>query len=93
MVKLTVTGLLVMNAPDFLTFPIYFTCSGIEKNLWIIPSPPSLAIPIAISASVTVSMGEETIGMLRGVLLAKSVFTRHSVLSYVEIYLESISEY
>jgi hypothetical protein len=41
------------------------------------PSPPCLAISIAIAASVTVSMGDETMGMLSGMFLENLEATMH----------------
>jgi hypothetical protein len=69
----TVIGSLVIKAPDFFTLITSLTCYWSEKNLWIIPNPPYFAIPIAISASVTVSIGDDTIGMFNGVFFEKSV--------------------
>lgn len=40
-------------------------------NLWMIPKPPCLAISMAISYSVTVSMGDETMGVFKGIFLEK----------------------
>ena len=40
------------------------TCSSTEQFLWMTPRPPCLARAIAMSLSVTVSIGEETKGML-----------------------------
>ena len=73
----TVIGSLVIKAPDFLTLMTSLACSLTEKNLWMIPSPPYLAIPMAMSASVTVSIGEDTIGIFNGVFFEKRVSTKH----------------
>ncbi len=49
-----------------LTLFTWAAYSSADKNLWIIPRPPLTAMPIAISYSVTVSIGELTMGTFRG---------------------------
>lgn len=63
-----VTGLGLIKTPALFTFYIWLTCYYIGMNLCKMPSPPCLAIYMAIRYSVTVSIGEETIGTLRGML-------------------------
>ena len=46
--------------------------------LWMMPMPPSWARAMASSLSVTVSIGEETIGMLRRMLRVSWVRTSTS---------------
>src|SRR3546814_8651739 len=48
-------------------------CSSTERLRLRTPSPPSCAITIAMSASVTVSMAEERIGILRPISLVTRV--------------------
>jgi len=48
---------------------------SMERFLWITPSPPSWARAMAISLSVTVSIGELTMGMLRVMLRVSRVET------------------
>ena len=70
----------------YLTFATMFAWSSMVINRWIIPRPPFLAIPTAISYSVTVSIGDETIGILRGTFLENREFM-------LMCYLELTSEY
>jgi hypothetical protein len=57
-----------------------------DKNLWMIPIPPSRAIVIAISLSVTTSMFAETIGTCNAIVLV-------SQLRVESVRRESTSEY
>lgn len=66
-----------MNTPALFTFFICSTCYSIGINRCKIPRPPCLAISIAILYSVTVSIGDETIGMLRGMFFEKWEETLH----------------
>ncbi len=50
---------------DRLTLSTSRVCSSIDMFLWMTPSPPSCASAMASSASVTVSIGEDRIGMFR----------------------------
>lgn len=52
--------------------------SSIGKNLWIIPKPPYIAKCLAILYSVTVSIGDETIGIFKGIFLLNFVDKSHS---------------
>ena len=49
----------------FFTRSIWRACSAIERKRWMIPMPPSRAMAIAISRSVTTSMLADTIGICR----------------------------
>jgi hypothetical protein len=60
-----------MKTPDLLTLWIWSICYYKGMNLWMIPKPPCLAISMAISYSVTVSMGDETMGVFKGIFLEK----------------------
>ena len=77
------TGLGFMNTPERLTFSISWHCYSIDMNLWRIPSPPCLAISMAIADSVTVSIGEETIGTFKGIFLENSEEVIHCDLSFM----------
>mmetsp|Transcript_65260 Transcript_65260/g.185246 ORF Transcript_65260/g.185246 Transcript_65260/m.185246 type:complete len:283 (-) Transcript_65260:283-1131(-) len=55
----------------FLTFVTSSTWSSMDILLWMTPMPPSRAMPIAILASVTVSMGLETRGVFNVIFLVK----------------------
>ena len=54
-----------MPASDRLTMSTCCACSSIDMLRCSTPTPPWRAIAIAIRASVTVSMAEETSGMRR----------------------------
>jgi hypothetical protein len=60
----SVTGSTIMPASERLTLSTSSACCSIDMLRWMIPIPPSRASAIAIRASVTVSIGDETIGML-----------------------------
>lgn len=68
------------------TFPTYLACSSIVMNRWIIPRPPFLAISLAILNSVTVSIGELTIGMLSGIFRENFETTEHWLLLVMSLY-------
>src|SRR5574342_1292092 len=55
-------------------------------NLWMMPIPPSRAIVIAISLSVTTSMFAETIGTCKGIFLVSQLLVE-------SVRRESTSEY
>ncbi len=59
------------------TFSTYKAYSSILIKRWIIPRPPFLAISLAILNSVTVSIGEDTIGTFKGTLREKRDFKSH----------------
>ena len=48
-----------------MTWLTWSACCSTVRFLWITPMPPSIAIAIAIGASVTVSIAAERNGMLR----------------------------
>ena len=52
-------------------------CSGVQL-WWIIPMPPPRAMEMAISCSVTVSMGLETNGAFSVIFLVKALFNSTS---------------
>ncbi len=60
-----VTGLMTTPVSAFLTFVTSSTCSAMVKFLCTIPMPPSRAMQIAVAASVTVSIADETMGFAR----------------------------
>jgi hypothetical protein len=74
-----------MKTPERLTFSISKHCSSIGINLCKIPNPPCLAISIAIEDYVTVSIGDETIGMLRGMCLEKNELMLHWDLNNIKL--------
>ena len=51
--------------PDsaFLTFVTSRACCSTVMFLWMTPMPPSRAMQIAVAASVTVSIADESSGM------------------------------
>ena len=57
------TGSLIKPCSYFLTRLIWAACSSAVLFEWMMPIPPISAIAIAISHSVTVSIGEETSGV------------------------------
>src|SRR6266498_2271839 len=79
-------GLSTMYDSAFFTRSIWRACSAIVMKRWIIPIPPSRAIVIAISLSVTTSMLAETIGICSAIFFVKQVFVdkarRESTLEY-----------
>ena len=54
-----------------LTLRTWWAWASIGMFLWMTPMPPWRAMAIASSASVTVSMAAETIGVLMGTLREK----------------------
>ena len=71
----SVIGFMIM--PDSLRFTRSTSAAwrSIDMFLWTTPMPPWRAMAIAISASVTVSMAAETIGMLSGMARVKRLAT------------------
>ncbi|KAH3683422.1 hypothetical protein WICPIJ_005641 [Wickerhamomyces pijperi] len=63
------TGLLMNPFSYFLTFLTISAWSSAEELWWMIPIPPNKAMWMAISASVTVSIGEETNGVFKVMFL------------------------
>ena len=61
-----------------LTFSTSSACRSTDMFLWMIPSPPSRAKAMAISASVTVSMGELSSGMFKAMRRVSRVETSTS---------------
>jgi len=57
------TGSTTMPDSAFLTLTISRACSSTVRFLWTMPIPPSRAMQMAVAASVTVSMAEDTSGM------------------------------
>jgi len=74
----SVMGFMIM--PDSLRFTRSTSAAwrSIDMFLWITPIPPRRAMPTAMSASVTVSMAAETIGMLSGIARVKREATATS---------------
>ena len=62
-----VIGLTTIPLSNRLTARTAATCSSISRLRWSTPIPPSWAIAIAMSASVTVSIAEEMTGMLSAI--------------------------
>src|SRR5688572_11730766 len=60
-----VIGSLTMPLSKRLTFVTSAACARGDMFLWMMPIPPSWAMAIASRASVTVSMADDTTGMLR----------------------------
>ena len=58
-----VSGFTTMPDSNFLTRRTWAACCSGVRFLWITPMPPSCAMAIAISASVTVSIAAEISGM------------------------------
>ena len=58
----SVIGSTIIPASDRFTLSTSPTWAPIERLRWTMPRPPSRASPIAILASVTVSIAAETIG-------------------------------
>ncbi len=63
----SVIGSTMIPFSDRLTLSTSRVCSSIDMFLWITPRPPSCASAIANSASVTVSIGDDRIGMFSGI--------------------------
>ena len=57
-----VTGLMTTPVSAFLTLVTSRACSAMVRFLWMMPMPPSRAMQMAVAASVTVSMADDTIG-------------------------------
>ena len=60
-----------------LTFSTSSACRSTDIFLWIMPSPPSWARAIAISLSVTVSIGELNRGIFSRIRCVSRVETSH----------------
>ena len=60
-----VSGFTTMPDSNFLTWRTWAACSSGSMLRWITPMPPACAIAIAMRTSVTVSMAEAMIGILR----------------------------
>ena len=57
----------MMPFSDRLTLSTSRVCSSIDMFLWMTPRPPSCASAMASSASVTVSIGDDRIGMFSAI--------------------------
>ena len=55
-VSVTVIGSMIIPDSDFLTRSTSFACASMGMFLWMIPSPPSRAMAIAVRCSVTESI-------------------------------------
>ena len=64
----SVTGSAITPLAERLTFTTSRTWSSTDRFLWITPSPPCCASAIANAASVTVSIGDERIGIFSVIL-------------------------
>ncbi len=62
---LTVIGLRITPASNFLTSRTSAACCSAVMFLWMMPMPPFCAMVMARRASVTVSIAADTIGMFR----------------------------
>ena len=60
-----VTGSTIMPLSDFLTLSTSMAWALMSRLRWMKPRPPSRAMLMAVSASVTVSMAALTIGMFK----------------------------
>ena len=65
----TVMGSMIIPFSARFTFLISLACCSMVIFLWITPIPPSWAIAIAITCSVTVSIAAETMGMFSRMFL------------------------
>ena len=74
-----VIGFSTMPDSYFLTRRTCSACSCGSRLRWITPIPPFCAMAMAIGASVTVSMAEETIGRCRRIERVSRVATSTSV--------------
>jgi hypothetical protein len=74
-----VTGSWIIPASERFTLRTMAAWASMERFLWMTPSPPSRAMAMAISASVTVSMAAERMGMLRKRRLVSRVLTETSL--------------
>ena len=63
----TVIGSAMTPLSNFFTARTCRACSCAVMFLWMMPMPPACAMPIASRASVTVSMAEDTKGMLSAI--------------------------
>ena len=75
----SVIGSTMMPFSLRLTLSTSRVCCSIDMFLWMMPMPPSWARAMASSLSVTVSIGEETIGMLSRMLRVSCVRTSTSL--------------
>ena len=69
----SVIGSTMIPFSDRLTLSTSRVWSSIDMFLWMTPRPPSCASAMDSSASVTVSMGADRIGMLSGILAVNCV--------------------
>mmetsp|Transcript_89431 Transcript_89431/g.213645 ORF Transcript_89431/g.213645 Transcript_89431/m.213645 type:complete len:241 (-) Transcript_89431:215-937(-) len=69
----THTGSRMKPALNFFTLATSLACPSTERLVWITPMPPSKAIAIAMLDSVTVSIGLDTMGVLKLILRVKRV--------------------
>ena len=70
-----VTGSTIMPLSDFLTLSTSMAWALISRLRWMNPNPPSRAMLMAVSASVTVSMAALTMGTLRLIRRVNRVLT------------------
>src|SRR3989344_2542439 len=75
----TVIGLVMMPASNFLTRRTSSAWRAGVRFLWIIPRPPSWARQIAARASVTVSMAADNSGILRLMVRVREGFRSTSL--------------
>ena len=68
-----VIGSLTIPLSNFLTDETCCAWSWIDKFLWIMPIPPNSARAIAILASVTVSIAEDTMGIFKDIFFVNKV--------------------
>ena len=68
-----VIGLTTIPLSKRLTWRTAAACSSTVRLRWRTPMPPSCASAIAMSASVTVSIAEDRIGMLSGISRVRKV--------------------
>ena len=74
-----VTGSVIIPASDRLTTSTCWAWSSMARLRCSTPTPPLRAMATAIRASVTVSMAEETSGILRLILLVIRVLVSASL--------------
>ena len=74
-----VTGSTIIPLSDFLTLSTSMAWLSMLILRWIKPMPPSRAMLMAVSASVTVSMAALTIGMFRVIFWVSRVLTLTSL--------------
>ncbi len=71
----SVIGSRIIPLSDRLTRSTSAACRSMGRFLWMTPMPPSRAMAIAMSASVTVSIAAETNGTLSGMARVRRVET------------------